>query len=785
VIATLIVAVIMLAIASIPIVGPIIVGVIALVDALIAGVCTISKTAGLDLEEKASIEIPRTGGAKLSFCAGITGLATETVRFLIYSQTSLVGNMKENDRLTTSNFALNLTHPELGFQVGNDFKPELRVDDKIKLPGQPFDWKSLVYFWQFNWDNLDNTTHRYDLTTTASDSDASRRAVESSEMESEWRELKPDGCADRFAPFAGDSLRRSPGDGAGHRQTPGGAGVGSLHNRGHQRGRTAVPARKLRQPDPGMLDRPPAARAAGCLLDRGAGLLHPRRQRRQPHRPGAALRHLPGLAGRILQACRRGQGASRWRGGQTGDLTFPVMKDFDGDGLLGPASGGNDADDRFWDADRDGLSDLFETQRGTNPRLADSDEDGLNDRVELLIGSNARQPDSDGDGLLDGEEVFHVDSQGAWSGGWSFVYDRVAGAAQSTWVTSNPAAWNGDGDTFTDTQERLYGLHPGVRSDPTVLKLKSRFTEAQSPVTLLRFEERAGATLFADASGLANNAACSGDACPVAGHAGKFTNGLIFDGQNDVIQRAEATPLGSGSFTLALWARRDAADRADLLFGAGDAASAEKLWLGFGADNRFACGFTADSILLSSADSDTGWHHWACTVELQPSLTDLGTVTATLYRDGEVADQRTFSRALGYLGSGDWRIGGAYDFAGAFHSFGGALDEFVATPVALNQNQILALMQARYNVGSSELLVAPGEQLAYDATLENNLLGRSLTGLLGLDAPPAWTKTGDSATYHLNPAETQTLHGALTVDAAAATGAYSVSVTAGAAANRS
>jgi hypothetical protein len=781
VIATLIVAVIMLAIASIPIVGPIIVGVIALVDALIAGVCTISKTAGLDLEEKASIEIPRTGGAKLSFCAGITGLATETVRFLIYSQTSLVGNMKENDRLTTSNFALNLTRPELGFQVGNDFKPELRVDDKIKLPGQPFDWKSLVYFWQFNWDNLDNTTHRYDLTTTASDSDASRRTVESSEMESEWRELKPDGALTDSHRSPGihyddplvmaPAIAKLPEAQASVPFTTAGINVAAPL---YLRESYVNPTQECwTVPLPPV---PPAVFLTAvpvCYIRGDSGANH----------IDLGLRYdiFPASLDEFYKPADVDKGVSlAW--GQTGDLTFPVMKDFDGDGLLGPASGGNDADDRFWDADRDGLSDLFETQRGTNPRLADSDEDGLNDRVELLIGSNARQPDSDGDGLLDGEEVFHVDSQGAWSGGWAFVYDRVAGAAQSTWVTSNPAAWNGDGDTFTDTQERLYGLHPGVRSDPTVLKLKSRFTEAQSPVTLLRFEERAGATLFADASGLANNAACSGDACPVAGHAGKFTNGLIFDGQNDVLQRAEATPLGSGSFTLALWARRDAADRADLLFGAGDAASAEKLWLGFGADNRFACGFTADSILLSSADSDTGWHHWACTVELQPSLTDLGTVTATLYRDGEVADQRTFSRALGYLGSGDWRIGGAYDFTGAFHSFGGALDEFVATPVALNQNQILALMQARYNVGSSELLVAPGEQLAYDATLENNLLGRSLTGLLGLDAPPAWTKTGDSATYHLNPAETQTLHGALTVDAAAATGAYSVSVTAGAAA---
>ncbi|MEZ4640772.1 MAG: LamG-like jellyroll fold domain-containing protein, partial [Caldilineaceae bacterium] len=301
--------------------------------------------------------------------------------------------------------------------------------------------------------------------------------------------------------------------------------------------------------------------------------------------------------------------------GQDGEVIFPVMRDFDGDGLLSTAVGGNDVDDRFWDADGDGLSDLFETQAGTKPSAADSDQDGLSDRIEQLVGSDPLRADSDGDGLLDGEEVFHQDDQGNWVGGWEFVYDIVDGVPQSTWVTSDPLSGNGDRDTFTDYQERLYGLNPRVVSDPTILKLKTQFARTDAPGVLLRFEERNGATVFADSAGLGNNASCSGDACPQAGHEGRFTNGLVFDGVDDVLRMPQAVPLGDHSFTVAVWARRNAIDRPDLLFNTQEADSGEQMWIGFGATNQFTCGFTPRSFLDSPAYTDTDWHHWVCTYD--------------------------------------------------------------------------------------------------------------------------------------------------------------------------
>ena len=46
--------------------------------------------------------------------------------------------------------------------------------------------------------------------------------------------------------------------------------------------------------------------------------------------------------------------------GDTGDLTFPRLKDADNDGLINIADGGSDPNDNNWDSDGDGLSDYFE-----------------------------------------------------------------------------------------------------------------------------------------------------------------------------------------------------------------------------------------------------------------------------------------------------------------------------------------------------------------------------------------------------------------------------------------
>jgi hypothetical protein len=89
--------------------------------------------------------------------------------------------------------------------------------------------------------------------------------------------------------------------------------------------------------------------------------------------------------------------------------TDPGSADTDGDGRLDGMevlSGGDplSADDRYLDADGDGLSDDYERANGTNPESLDTDGDGLRDDIEVVLGSNPVKIDTDGDGISDGKE---------------------------------------------------------------------------------------------------------------------------------------------------------------------------------------------------------------------------------------------------------------------------------------------------------------------------------------------------------------------------------------------
>ncbi len=758
---TIIVGMIMFAIGLIPIVGQIIMAVIALIDAVIAGICAISKAAGYDMEKAGSVEVPRTN-VKLSFCAGITGLVTEGVKFTIFSQNVLVDNMTDKDRLKTSNFNLGMMEARLGFQVGNSLRPTLRVDNKIELIPQPVDWKSAIYFWQINWDNLDEATHRYDLTTDKAD-----RNVSTGQMENEWQEWNattgtltgshrsPGIQYDDPLVMVPVTAQLAPGYSV-NLDTPGINVSVPLYLREAY----ANPAQEcwwIPPVPPLFIWLPPV-----CYIRSG--------DKSTNHIDLQLVYDIfPASLDEFYTPAPKGGGVSlAW--GQSGGVTFPAMRDFDGDGLLSSAYGGNDPDDRTWDADADGLSDLFEMEKGSSPSQQDTDADGMNDRQEMIAGSNPRQPDSDGDGLLDGAEIIHEVSGADWAGGWEFVYDIVNGNPQSTWVTSNPKQWNSDGDTLSDSQEQIYGLNPLAISDPTVLKLQSQVREANAPATLLRFEERAGARSFGDSSGAANNATCVGDACPVAGQEGQYTNGLVFDGANDFISTVEAAPLANNSFTVAFWARRDAISTDQAAFSTGQAATNRGLYIGFRSNNVFTCGFYGNDLNTSATYTDNAWHHWACSY-------NFSTRQRTIYRDG--APVASDSNVSSYQGSGDWLIGEAVLTGWQFN---GGLDEVAVIPAALDANQIGLLKDGRYNPGGSQVLAAPGDSLAYQAALENNLLGKNLIGLLSVNLPAGWGNAVDPRTYLLNPTQAQNIQGSLTVGSSAASGAYNLSLTAGAAA---
>jgi hypothetical protein len=171
---------------------------------------------------------------------------------------------------------------------------------------------------------------------------------------------------------------------------------------------------------------------------------------------------------------------------------FDIQRDYDGDGLISAARGGNDPDDRTWDTDGDGLSDFYEVNRRSkadpaggvrpSPLAEDTDGDGLCDDEEIRLGTLPNRRDSDGDLLTDGEEVFHQHCvTGNWEGGWLFAYAVITDSfgvtsTLTTRVTSDPTNPNTDGDGLDDMAERTLAANPRAFS-PAPVTLQTELSD--------------------------------------------------------------------------------------------------------------------------------------------------------------------------------------------------------------------------------------------------------------------------------------------------------------------
>ena len=740
-IAGVITSVIMFAIALIPIVGQIIAAVIAVLDALVAGICAIvDAVKDKDVNDQKWSE----RGFGKWFCKGVTGLVSEFIKWAIYSQTILVGNMEEEDRTKTWDFKPSLTEGSQGYAVGSGINYSMKVASSITLADVAKDWKAAAYAWQYNYKNLDSATFKYALQIVPLDLPVSRN-----EMEEDWK--LADGS--RPSTFSGGRLYMPPQEIST---------VSPLLAAGINRPALlylteayAVPVQECWA----IISPPPFP---PCPFYPCIPVCYIRtKTENNPSNIGEKILWdvFPATLDGFYEPVTKDSGYSlAW--GQSGDVTFPRMKDFDGDGLLNKADGGNDPNDREWDTDADGLSDAFELQRGANPESSDSDGDTVSDHEEILRGSNPNRKDSDGDGLTDGEEVFHQRSDGTWVGGWELVYGfSESGSQLRTWVSADPLVVDADNDQLTDFQERVFGFSPWCKSDPHVLNYESEVREEGAPVMLLRFEEMSGATLFGDVSGYTNNGTCVDYPCPVAGHTGRYGNALTFDGVDDTVHVNMNAP--AGDFTLAAWVKYTGSEWSGwhtiMEFGS------DSPWFGV----RYDGSLSVYPPIGGGPDIEGGrvepgeWTHVAYTWN--------GT-KSRLYVNGEQKAEITSEPR--HTGS-KLRIGHYNDTA-----WKGQLDEVAIFAKALSQTEIQKVMAARYN--PNDMIVAPDDTLAYEATLKNKMLNRYTNGLLSTDVSDDLVSAVPPTTFTLHPTEKKTMSGAVTVADTAASGAYNLTQKAGA-----
>ena len=762
-IAQVVVAAIMFAISMIPVVGQLIAAIIAIIDSLVYLIC------GAIGEEAQENVVGQW------LCKGLSGLATEMIKGLIYNTRDLVDMQLEN-RLQTFNFdwAFAAGSERKGSSVGSELDVSLGVTSTIQLNHVfpeweemlegwkngtqliPIDWKSLAYGWQFNNEKLKGATFRYRLQTVEDDfhEELSRDA-----MSSEWQATEDDVGKYEIAPFF---VVKHPETGS-EPLLLNQSGINQVTDLYLSEGYNApiqecwtMPAGPLCMTCPAC---PFACLVPVCYIRDNDATNHIHLGQ------NFILDVFPATLDGFYEPAEKDGGYSlAW--GQSAAVTstllggaplvFPRQLDFDGDGLQNVADGGSDPNDSTWDTDGDRLSDLFELQTGSDPNEADSDGDGLTDQVEARLGTNSYRADTDGDGLTDAQET----------NGWEFVYDiTVDGDQLRTWVTSDPLSSDGDGDGWTDFQEKTYGLHPRVGTTTNLLSLDSQVEEYGAPQLLLRFDDQPDTATFGDASGYEHAGICAQEGCPTITE-GRYGRGVQLDGQDDRVSTTlhlDQSRQGGGA-TMMAWAYPDSVSSANQqVISTNDG---NRDWSLLHRDGQWRV-FIGDGAERASGSVDVGqWQHVAVVFDPQRG-------TALFKNGDQIGDWRRIyhNAQAGPVTVGATPSGNDY--------FDGRIDETSVFDRALTEAEIEAAMAGRYN--PSDLVVAAGDKLAYEATVRNELLGRQAQGLLQTDLPPAFSdSTIAPTTFVLLPQDEETMAGTVGVAEAASSGAVTVTQIAGA-----
>ncbi|HZW04621.1 MAG TPA: LamG-like jellyroll fold domain-containing protein, partial [Anaerolineaceae bacterium] len=218
-------------------------------------------------------------------------------------------------------------------------------------------------------------------------------------------------------------------------------------------------------------------------------------------------------------------------------------------------------------------------------------------------------------------------------------------------------------------------------------------------------DESAAERYFLDISPFQFSGFCAGANCPINGETGHKNGSIYFDGQEKFINLGSKVDLANRSFSALVWARRDAAGHSDPFLWQGPFANPEQRFL-FGLDyqDRLVCGFGGTDLLTADAFTDTGWHAYACTY-------DLDSGRRVIYRDGQEVARDTAGAVPAM--SEDLLIGYA-----PVGSFAGSLDELMVLDRALSAEEVRTAYtgyQAVYHLAIDETFLSNGDLILDDS----------------------------------------------------------------------
>ena len=398
-------------------------------------------------------------------------------------------------------------------------------------------------------------------------------------------------------------------------------------------------------------------------------------------------------------------------------IDTPDQYDQDGDGVINQAYNGADPDDTDADSDDDGIHDYFEIVDGYDPEAADGDGDGLDDWEELYIyDTDPTLADTDNDGLSDYAEA---------KTGWTIAYTDGSGSTQITRIWSDPTIDDLDDDGLGDLQEMIYGFNPNVANDASavdnLIEIEDiRLEEVGGPLFLLKLEEEDDETVVTDSSGYNYDFTCSGNACPEMGVDGAYGTAFSFDGSNDQITLSDIDG-DLDEFTMAAWIYPNGGENSSFNTIMGDQGSSSRHAPTFYVYNetliraRFSDGSATYPVTTGSVITPDSWNHVAATFDGTSFMVYVnGTAVLT---DTTAAGKTPYPFTEYHLG-----------YSGSNNHFNGRIDEALFYDRALSADEIGDVMNGRYNI--NDLIVRPGAELSYQATITNTAASRDANGFL-------------------------------------------------------